>query len=274
MQLLSEPIGSAAGPAVLTPPDSGWQSRTATSLWDEYRVTRSPEARDELVQQYLSLVHFVARRISMRAPTVEYQELVSAGNLGLLSAVEAFDPSRGAAFSTYAVPRIRGAILDELRRGDWLPRSSRARARRLFAARAELGARLQRAPKPAEVAEALGIELQVYWRWCDELDPACRAGGSAESPAPSGKSEGQATPELATGPDQLPDHDLLREEELVGLRAAIGELPERERQVMAMCYFEELSMREIAQVLRVTESRICQIRQRALGRLRERMVTR
>ena len=251
---------------------SSTRAVSAASLWDQYRTTACPEAREALVQQYLSLVHFVARRMSTRVASVEYEELVSAGNIGLLSAVEAYDPSRGSAFSTYAVPRIRGAILDELRRSDWLPRSSRARARRLFAARTELGARLQRPPKPAEVAEALGIDLEAYWRWCDEFDPAGRGGTSVESAGSARERGGAVTPEGATGPEAQPDHDLLQEEELAGLRTAIAELPERERQVMALCYFEELSMREIAQVLRVTESRICQIRQRAVQRLRERLV--
>ena len=111
---------------------SSTRAVSAAGLWDEFRTTACPEAREALVQQYLSLVHFVARRMSTRIASVEYDELVSAGNIGLLSAVEAYDPSRGSAFSTYAVPRIRGAILDELRRSDWLPRSSRARARRLL----------------------------------------------------------------------------------------------------------------------------------------------
>jgi RNA polymerase sigma factor for flagellar operon FliA len=251
---------------------SSTRAVSAAGLWDEFRTTACPEAREALVQQYLSLVHFVARRMSTRIASVEYDELVSAGNIGLLSAVEAYDPSRGSAFSTYAVPRIRGAILDELRRSDWLPRSSRARARRLFAARTELGARLQRSPKPAEVAEALGIDLQAYWRWCDEFDPAGRGGTNVESAGPVRERGGVATPEGVTGPEAQPDHDLLQEEELGGLRTAIAQLPERERQVMALCYFEELSMREIARVLRVTESRVCQIRQRAVQRLRERLV--
>lgn len=187
------------------------------ALWERYRSAADLEARALLAQQYIPLVYSVARQLSVRLTTVEFDELVSAGNLRLLRALEAFDLSRGLAFTTYAVPRIRGAILDDLRQRDWMPRSARARTRRLMAARAELAARHHRAPTPAEVAESLGVDLTVY----------------AE------------------------------------LRAAIGRLPGRERRVLALCYFEELTVKQAGEVLGVTESRVYQIRQRAVRRLKE-----
>jgi RNA polymerase sigma factor FliA len=242
------------------------------ALWERYRSAADLEARALLVQQYIPLVYSVARQISVRLATVELDELVSAGNIGLLRALEAFDLSRGLAFTTYAVPRIRGAILDDLRQRDWMPRSARARIRRLLAARAELAARHQRTPSPAEVAAALGLELEVYWRWCDELDPAVRA--HVEGSAGSVPDErGGASQEPAAPADQAPDHGLLETEKVAELRAAIGRLPERERRVLALCYFEELTMKQVGEVMGVTESRVCQIRQRALQRLRERLTS-
>ena len=238
------------------------------SLWERYRSGGDMDARAQLLQQYVPLVHFVARQLAARVVAVELDELVSAGNLGLIRALEVFDLSRGLAFTTYAVPRIRGAILDDLRRRDWMPRSGRARARRLLAARTELAARNHRPATPAEMAQELGLDLKAYWRWCDELAPVVRtdvqaAEGSAREPGMNG------TRETPTLPHHSPDHNLLEEENKAELRKAVGRLPERERSVLSLCYFEELTMKEVAAVLRVTESRVCQIRQRALKRLRE-----
>jgi RNA polymerase sigma factor for flagellar operon FliA len=239
-------------------------------LWERYRFDGDMDARAELLQQYVPLVHFVARQLAARVAAVELEELVSAGNLGLMRALEVFDLSRGLAFTTYAVPRIRGAILDDLRRRDWMPRSGRVRARRLHAVRSELAARHQRPPTPAEVAQELGLDLAVYWRWCDELDPAVRA-----EAATVGSTRGRGvvgTEEPVAPADHAPDHRLLQEEQVSELRAAVARLPERERSVLALCYFEELTMKEVGAALGVTESRVCQIRQRALRRLREGLV--
>jgi len=239
-----------------------------SALWERYRSAADLEARALLAQQYIPLVYSVARQLAARLTTVGLDELVSAGNLGLLRALEAFDLSRGLAFTTYAVPRIRGAILDDLRQRDWMPRSARARTRRLMAARAELSARHHRAPTPAEVAEALGVDLNVYWRWCDELDPAVRAQVEGRSGAVQ-EDRGNASHEPAAPAEHAPDHGLLEAEKVAELRAAIGRLPERERRVLALCYFEELTMKQVGDVLGVTESRVCQIRQRAVLRLKE-----
>ncbi len=237
------------------------------TLWDRYRISADPGAREELLKRHLSLVHFVARRIAARTSAAEYEELVSAGALGLMSALEAYDPARGYAFSTYAVTRIRGAILDDLRRQDWMPRSSRSRNRRLAAARAQLQSRLLRAPRPAEVALELGLDLETYWRWCDELD----------APAPDAVQTSPARGVQAAGAGDQPAHEptenaspdrrLLREEERARVRTAIETLPEREQRVLALCYYEELTLKEVGELLGVTESRISQIRQQALRRL-------
>jgi RNA polymerase sigma factor FliA len=241
------------------------ESESVGALWERYRESAGPIARELLLAQHLSLVYFVARRMSARAPGVEYGELVSAGTLGLLAALKAFDASRGFAFSTYAVQRIQGAILDDLRSRDCMPRSRRVRVRRMHAARAELEARLQRAPKPAEVARELGLDLPAYYRWCDELEQGVvvSAGGAAHPDA-----TGQALPEPPGPEDQGPDRQLIQEERRAQVRTALGALPERERTVLALSYYEELSLKQVAAVLGVTESRVCQIRQRALERLK------
>ncbi|HUR95372.1 MAG TPA: sigma-70 family RNA polymerase sigma factor [Gemmatimonadales bacterium] len=235
---------------------------SVATLWARYRSAGDPEAREMLLRQFATLVHFVAHPMAARLTSVPYEELVSAGNLGLLAAVNGYDPGRGLAFSTYAVPRIRGAILDDLRRGDRVPRSTRARTRRLLAARATLAARLQRSPSPAETATELGLELDAYWRWCDEVDPV-----------ESGVTGSGHRGEWATSPEHLPDYELLREERRAQVRLALKVLPERERRVLALYFFEELTLREIGVALGVTESRVSQLRQRALGRLREALST-
>src|SRR5437016_3739242 len=130
------------------------------ALWVRYRSTGDPEARAELLKRYLGLVHHVAREIGARTPAVE-----SAGTIGLIRALDSFDLARGLAFSTYAVRRIRGAILDDLRSRDWTPRSVRAKNRKLLAATATLQSRLGRAPEPREIAAALEIDLETYWQW-------------------------------------------------------------------------------------------------------------
>jgi RNA polymerase sigma factor for flagellar operon FliA len=165
------------------------------------------------------------------------------------------------------VTRIRGAILDDLRRQDWMPRSSRSRSRRLAAARAQLQSRLLRAPRPAEVALELGLNLEAYWRWCDELDaPALDA---VRTSAGGGVRTGGAGDQPAHEPteDASADRRLLREEEGARVRAAIEQLPDREQRVLALCYYEELTLKEVGELLGVTESRISQIRQQALRRL-------
>lgn len=235
-------------------------------LWQSYRDTSDANARAELLQQYVRLVHFVAAPIRKKT-WVEYDELVSAGALGLLAAIEGFDPARGFAFTTYAVGRIRGAILDDLRGRDWLPRSSRRRAQQLAATRARLQANLTRLPTPTEVARELGLGLAEYWRWCDELDlsppdtlPAQTGWKFAGAPTISSR-------EPAASEDQLPDQRLLANEERARVRAALADLPQRERDVLVLCYYEELTLKQAALVLGVTESRVCQLRRRALQRL-------
>jgi RNA polymerase sigma factor FliA len=230
------------------------------------------DARDALLREHLSLVHHVARQLA-RALAIEadIDELVSAGTMGLMSALESFDLGRGLAFSTFAVPRIRGAILDELRRQDHVPRSVRRKTRSIAAAREKLTGMLGRAPGVGEVAAQLGVDAETLWRWQADVE------GALHVPLDSGPAhhEGATTvvpAELLGNGEELADDRLAREEEVARLRDALMSLKEQERTVLSLYYFEELKAREIAEVLGVSESRISQIRSKALGQLRGTLV--
>jgi RNA polymerase sigma factor for flagellar operon FliA len=238
------------------------------ALWQRYRATGDPAARTQLLDRYLGLVHHVAREIGARTPMVEIDDLVSAGALGLVRALESFDLSRGLAFSTYAVRRIRGAILDDLRSRDWTPRSVRVKNRRITAATAALEAKLGRAPEPREVAAVLGIELETYWDWRASVDGGVLV--SFDTVSSNGQRHTLSLEETLNDPDApLPGQELTQLEQVAGLRGAIGRLPDKERTVLALYYYEELNLRQIAEILHVTESRISQIRTQALRRLRD-----
>jgi RNA polymerase sigma factor for flagellar operon FliA len=239
------------------------------SLWQRYAANQDPDARRELLDRYLGLVHHCARDMANRiGNAVEFDDLVGAGTLGLVQALEGFDLSRGLAFSTYAMRRIRGSILDELRSRDWRPRSVRSKGRQLAAAVAALEVRLGRMPEAQEVASAMGIDLATYYRMKEDVE-----GGVMVSLAGAVARGGDDALSLE---ETLPDPDVVMPVETVGksetvqrLRSAIAALPPRERTVLSLYYYEELNLKEIAEVLHVTESRISQIRTQALKRLRE-----
>ena len=241
------------------------------SLWRRYRDNADPEARALLLDSYIGLVHHHAREVLRRGPRdIELDELVSAGTVGLIQALEGFDPERGLAFSTYAMPRIRGAMLDELRSRDWMPRSVRTRRRLLARARAQLQQRLGRAPDDQQIAEALGIELGTYWRWLDETDSRVMVAlhHSAEAGLEEPASLSESIPDSRSAE---PDAALTRSEAMDELREAFAGLPAKERLVLALYFYEELTQKQIGAVLHVTESRVSQIRTRALARLRQRV---
>lgn len=239
-------------------------------LWQRYRNTADPGARRQLLELYIGLVHHVAREMSRRTRAVELDDLVSAGTFGLIRALDSFDLSRGLAFSTYAVRRIRGAILDDLRSQDWAPRAVRVKARRLQVATTALECRLGRPPRHEEIAAQLDIDVSTYWRWRD--DTASRTVVSYEGESRNGVDGTMSLREvLEDGNGSTPSEDLGRQEDVWILRQAIGRLPEKERTVMALYYYEEMNQRQIAEILHVTESRVSQIRTQALKRLRSRL---
>jgi RNA polymerase sigma factor FliA len=236
-------------------------------LWAAY-AAGDMDARDMLLRENLSLVHHVARQLARGlAADADVDELVSAGTMGLMSAAEAFDTTRGLAFSTFAVPRIRGAILDELRRQDHVPRSVRRKTRSIAHARDTLTRSLGRAPSTHEVAGELGLDCYTLFRWSADVEGAVQVPLDGYSSAHDHRAPAPA--ELLGSDDELVDARLAREEEVAALRDAMLALSAQERTVLSLYYFENLKAREIADVLGVSESRISQIRSRALAQLRE-----
>lgn len=232
---------------------------TVLTVWTEYQRTRRPELRNRLVVQYSPLVKYVAGRMRSRLPhTVDQDDLVSDGVIGLMDAIERFDPGRGLSFQTFAVPRIRGAIIDGLRAMDFVPRSVRDKVRIVQQAQHALEERLGRLPDDEEVARELGVGVQQVreltrqtssahanlddFDLADELDSA-----AAETAVEKGDAN-------------------------ASLMRVIEELSERDQVVIALYYFEGLTLAEIGRVLGVSESRVSQVHSRATAVLRTKLV--
>jgi RNA polymerase sigma factor FliA len=241
-------------------------------LWREYRRSKDPKVRDRLILTYAPLVKYVAGRLGSGLPAhVDDDDLVSYGLLGLIGAIERFDPDRDIKFETYAIARIKGSIIDELRALDWVPRSVRSRAREIERAIADLESRLGRAPSDEEISTKLGISE-------DELN---------ESLSEIGRTSIAALDELWTvsaGGDQIALIDTIEDEQgpnpqsaldetemREAIAEAISRLPEREKLVVTLYYYEELTLREIGEVLGVTESRVSQLHTKAILRLKARL---
>jgi RNA polymerase sigma factor for flagellar operon FliA len=233
-------------------------------LWEAYRAEPTRVVRDRLVVHYTPLLRAVAHRLGSALPSyVEVADLVQCGVFGLIDAVERFDPERSPRFESYAVSRIRGAILDELRAQDWVPRSVRGRLRELERAQERLEGKLQRAATDAELAEELGIPVrevraigrQVQLISVEALDE--NSGGVSEVLADD------------TAPD--PMTVVQAAETFRQLAVAVAQLEERDRDVVRLYYLENRTLAEIGRVLGVTESRVCQLHTRLVGRLRGRL---
>lgn len=243
------------------------------ALWRKFGERREQRLRDRLVLHYAPLVKYVAGRVGTGLPAhVEVADLIQSGIFGLVDAIEKFEPERGLKFETYAMQRIRGAILDDLRAQDWVPRSVRGRAREVERALERLGAKLRRTPTDAELADELGLSLhelrEVYAQLqltsvvaLDEL----AAAGRGSTPLADILEDQEALDPVAL----LVDQDNRRQ-----LAQAIAHLAERDRVVVTLYYFENLTLAEIGRVLGVTESRVCQLHTRAVLRLRAKLLER
>ncbi len=241
-------------------------------LWRRYKERGDPQARDRLILTYAPLVKYVAGRMrSALPPHVDEADLISYGLVGLISAVERFDPARRVKFETYAAMRVKGAIIDELRALDWVPRSVRARARKIEKASATLEAKLHRAPTDDELAGALGMEMDEFQEALtqisngsivalDEMWTVSSAGEAVSLMDTLGDAR-------ASDPADLMDVADLRDT----LADAIARLPERERIVIALYYYDNLSLKAIGEILGVTESRISQLHTKAVLRLKGRL---
>jgi RNA polymerase sigma factor for flagellar operon FliA len=242
-------------------------------LWRRYKEDDDPAARERLVLAYSPLVKYVAGRMGSGLPAhVEEADLISYGLGGLISAIERFEPERQIKFETFAITRIKGSIIDELRSLDWVPRSVRSRARDIEKASAKLENRLQRAPSDDELAEELDLSLEEFEEALvkianssvialDELWTVSDESGDQVSLLDTIKDEQATDPSAELDASEVKDQ----------LSDAIARLPEREKLVVALYYYESLTLREIGEVLGVTESRVSQLHTKAILRLKARL---
>jgi RNA polymerase sigma factor for flagellar operon FliA len=242
-------------------------------IWRTFRRTDDKVLRDRLIVMYAPIVKYVAGRLGSGLPAhVDEGDLVSYGLLGLISAIERYDPDRDVKFETYAIARIKGSILDELRALDWVPRSVRSRARQIERGMAELEAKLGRAPSDEELAKKVGITVEELE---DSLTDISRSSIAAldELWTISGSGGDQValidTIEDTQGPE--PQSAFAQTELREMVADAITSLPEREKLVITLYYYEDLTLREIGEVLGVTESRVSQLHTKAILRLKARM---
>jgi RNA polymerase sigma factor for flagellar operon FliA len=245
------------------------------TLWYRYKASHERELRDRLILTYAPLVKYVAGRLGAGLPAhVDESDLVSYGLLGLIDAIERYDTARDVKFETYAIARIRGAIIDELRSMDWVPRSVRSRAREIERAIAQLEARLMRAPTDEEIAKKLGLSEGELDDALLEISRSSIAALDELWSSPTGTGD-----PVSLG-DSLEDPNAVEpgtEMETTELKEMIGEsiasLPEREKLVITLYYYEELTLREIGEVLGVTESRVSQLHTKAILRLKARLTS-
>jgi RNA polymerase sigma factor for flagellar operon FliA len=243
-----------------------------TRLWEDFKATGSIDARNRLVVHYSALVKYVAGRLSAGLPnSIEQADLVSYGMFGLIDAINKFEPARGNKFETYAMSRIRGSIIDELRTIDWVPRSLRAKARAVEKAYTKLEHELLRTPTDAEVAEELGtteeelqeVFTQISFFGLVALEETVSVGADRSESV----TLGDTIPDSGLGPVGAFEV----EETKQILAQALNRLPEREKIVLTLYYYEGLTLGEIGGILGVTESRICQIHTKAVIQLRSKL---
>ena len=248
------------------------EEKTEDELWNEYKETRSPDLRDKIIRQYMPLVKYVAGKVSVGMPSsVEFDDLVGFGQFGLLDAIEKYDPDKNVKFKTYAVTRIRGAIFDELRQLDWVPRSVRQKSREIEDTIGDLEAKLGRTASDAEIAGKLGVSEEEYQQTVMKLS------GTSVLSLNDVWYSGNDNDHMSIGdsiesPSSLnPDVIVEREEIRKIIIQAINELPEKEKMVIVLYYHEDLTFKEIGQVLEVSESRISQLHTKANLRLRAKL---
>ena len=223
--------------------------------------------REERILKYVPLVKNIVGRIAMRLPDyMSKDDLINVGVMGLMSALEKFDEKRNVRFETYAGFRIRGAVLDELRSRDVVPRSVRSKETKLDAAFRALQNELGRHPADDEISDYLGISLEEYYKFLDEARSVCIL---SNDDLPQGYSEKHGRYEVLEKIDQNNPFSILdRREFKEALKNAIDSLPEKERLILSLYYYEELTLKEIGLVIELTESRVCQIHSQAILRLR------
>lgn len=247
------------------------EAQAVAELWRSYKTAPTRDNRDRLIVHYSPLVKYVAGRVAVGLPqSIDQADLVSYGIFGLIDAIEKFDPERLVKFETYALARIKGAIIDELRAVDWVPRSVRAKARAVEAALAKLEARLARPPSDAELASEMGIEekdLQEIYSQVSFVGLVALDEMLSGSERQEGATLGDTIADRGEGPVAAFEVQEMKQI----LAGAINRLGDREKIVLTLYYYEGLTLAEIGQVLGVTESRVCQIHTKAILQLRSRL---
>ena len=237
-------------------------------LWDSYAKLKSPEIREKLILEYAPLVKLVAGRLSMYLGyNVEYDDLVSYGIFGLIDAIDKFDNMKAVKFETYASLRIRGAILDQIRKMDWIPRTIRQKQKKIDAVMKEIEASKGRAATDEEIARSLGISDDDYLSWQSQMKitNVVSLNEFMES--------GSEIPAEQTGQQRFdsPEEVMEKEELKKVLQQALELLTEKEKKVILLYYYEDLTLTEISNVLEVSESRISQLHTRALQKMKGKM---
>ena len=248
------------------------EQKTEDELWIEFKKTKSPQLRDKFIRQYMPLVKYVAGKVSVGMPgSVDFDDLVGYGQFGLLDAINKFDPEKNVKFKTYAVTRIRGAIFDELRTLDWVPRSVRQKSREIEDTIVQLESKLGRPASDSEVAGAMGISEDEYHQTILKVSGTSVL--SLNDVWYSGEeSEHVSIGDCIESPSSLnPDVIVEREEIRRVIIEAINELPEKEKMVLVLYYHEDMTFKEIGQVLEVSESRVSQLHTKANLRLRAKL---
>lgn len=242
------------------------------STWETYALSRDGQLRERLLIHYLPLVRVVAGRLKVGLPgSVEYDDLVSTGLMGLMNSIESFSPDRGFKFETFAVPRIKGAILDGLREVDWAPRSVRQKSRQLEQAIEKLTVELGRQPHDQEIARELGLEGDDYSHFMEQAGAASVISLDVRI-SEHDEDDGGSLHEVVADPESPSPLQVLEQRDArETARQLIARLSEQERAVVALYYYEELTFKEIGQVLGVSESRVCQIHTKVLATLRAKM---
>jgi RNA polymerase sigma factor for flagellar operon FliA len=248
-------------------------AQSEETLWRDYLTSKSSATREAIILKYAPLVKYVAGRVAIGLPSnVEFDDLVSFGVFGLMDAIEKFDLSRGIKFETYAIARIRGAILDGLRSNDWVPRSVRQKARELERVCAELENRLGRSATDQEISEAMNVSIQDFYQLLSEV--SCTTLSSLDElwMVHSNDDDSVRVLDLVKNNEsEDPLHQVEIEEVKDTLANAIESLPERERMVIALYYYEGLTLKEIGEIMEISESRVSQIHTKAIFRLRGRL---
>jgi RNA polymerase sigma factor for flagellar operon FliA len=249
-----------------------WEGKSEEELWKIYRKSHDTSVRDFFVKQYAPLVKYVAGKVAIGMPhNVEFDDLVGFGVFGLFDAIEKYDPTKHVKFKTYAVTRIRGSIFDELRSIDWVPRSVRQKSREVEDTIRSLESRLGRAASDEEIAKAMSMNVQEFQSLILKMSSTSIL--SLNDVWYSGEDDDQISiVESVESPTSLnPDTIVEREEIKRVIVEAISELPEKEKKVLILYYYEDLTLKEIGHVLGVTESRISQLHTKAIMRLRSKL---